>query len=73
MPRRLHDAFGAAGFIDIRQRCQADIPYRSVAPPLLNAMLSLYNAGDWLMARTQLDRIFGTFVITAARKPSAST
>jgi hypothetical protein len=35
-------------------------------------MLSLYNAGDWLMARTQLDRIFGTFVITAARKSPAS-
>ena len=72
MPGRLRDAFRSAGFVDVHQRCQADIPYRSVAPPLLNAMLSLYNAGDWLMARTQLDRIFGTFIITVARKPSAS-
>lgn len=69
LPKELRRAFTSAGLVDIRQRCQADLPYRAVAPKFLNACLSLYNAGDWLMARTQLDRIFGTFVLTGARKP----
>ncbi len=63
MPNRLRRAFGDAGFIDIRQRAQADIPYRAVAPKLLNACLSLYNVGDWLMARSHLDRFFGNICI----------
>jgi SAM-dependent methyltransferase len=68
MPSKLREQFLAAGLVDLRQRCQADIPYRSVAPKLINAMLGIYNAGDWLMARSGLDRIFGTFIITCGRK-----
>ncbi|HEX3358895.1 MAG TPA: class I SAM-dependent methyltransferase [Tepidisphaeraceae bacterium] len=71
MPGRLRRDFQQAGFVDLHQRAQADLPYRSVAPKLLNACLSLYNSGDWLMARTHLDRFFGSFILTAARKPEA--
>lgn len=69
LPVRLRDAFRKAGFSEVRQRCQADIPYRYVAPKGINALLGIYNAADWLMARVHLDRIFGTFVLTGARKP----
>ena len=48
-PDHLRRAFAAAGIVDIQQRGQADMPYRAVAPKLLNAFLSLYNFGDWLM------------------------
>lgn len=68
LPSRLARAFTQQGFTELRQRSQADIPYRYVAPRLINAFLGLYNAADWLMARMQLDRVFGTFVITAGRK-----
>src|SRR4051812_46392667 len=37
LPRELRDAFTRAGFISLMQRCQANIPYRAVAPKLLNA------------------------------------
>lgn len=69
LPSHLRREFQAAGFVNLIQRCQADIPYRSVAPKFANACLGLYNAADWVMARLQLDRIFGTFVLTCARKP----
>lgn len=69
LPSRLARSFRDCGFSELFQRSQADIPYRYVAPKLINACLGLYNAADWLMARLQLDRIFGTFVITAGRKP----
>lgn len=68
-PVVLRDAFVAAGLTDIRQRAQADLPYRAVAPKLLNSLLFLHNAGDWLLARTSLGHFFGTFVITVGRKP----
>ncbi|HWE01594.1 MAG TPA: methyltransferase domain-containing protein [Tepidisphaeraceae bacterium] len=68
LPRDLRDSFSAAGFVDIQQTCMADLPYRAVAPKLLNACLGLYNAGDWLMERVGLGRWFGPFVITCARK-----
>ena len=68
-PRTLSRAFKAAGFTAIRQHGQSDIPYRSVAPKLMNTMLSLYNIGDWVWQRVGLGRWFGTFVITCGRKP----
>ena len=69
LPVSLRRAFAAAGFIEIRQRCQSDIPYRQVSPRLINACLSVYNAADWVFERIGLGRWFGTFVLTAARKP----
>jgi SAM-dependent methyltransferase len=69
LPRRLRGVFRSAGLVDVRQRCQGDIPYRAVAPKLLNACLSLHNGGDWLMARLGLDRVFGVFTLTWGRKP----
>src|SRR5205085_1793037 len=68
LPAVLRRAFRDAGFIDLRQRGQSDIPYRYVAPRLLNAALSLYNAGDWLWEHAGLGRWFGTFVVTCGRK-----
>jgi SAM-dependent methyltransferase len=72
LPKALRQAFTLTGFVELRQRCQADIPYRAVAPKLLNACLSVYNSGDWLMARLGLDRIFGILTITCGRKPLAA-
>jgi ubiquinone/menaquinone biosynthesis C-methylase UbiE len=69
LPGTLRRAFTAAGFIDVRQRCQSGIPYREVAPRLINACLSLYNAADWAFDRIGLGRWFGTFVLTAGRNP----
>jgi SAM-dependent methyltransferase len=68
LPAVLRRAFDAAGFVEIRQRCQSDIPYRRVAPRLINACLSLYNFGDLIFERLGLGRWFGTFVLTAGRK-----
>jgi ubiquinone/menaquinone biosynthesis C-methylase UbiE len=67
-PSALKKAFERAGLKSIRQRCQSDIPYRHVAPVLLNACLGLYNFTDWVMERTYLARWFGTFVVTSGRK-----
>lgn len=69
MPGELRRAFAAAGFVDIRQKCQSDIPYRTVAPRVINACLGLYNFGDRIWERSGLGRWFGTFVVTAGRKP----
>lgn len=68
-PRVLREDFTAAGFTDVGQRGQSDIPYRQVAPRLLDALLPLYNRADWLWERIGLGRRFGTFVVTWARKP----
>lgn len=70
LPGTLRRAFHAAGFVDIRQRCRSNIPYRSVAPRGLNAFLSAYNVVDRWWERLGLGRWFGTFVVTAARKPT---
>jgi len=69
LPRVLRDDFREAGFAAIRQRCQSDIPYREVAPRLLQALLPLYNRADWLWEKSGLGRWFGTFVVTWAQKP----
>jgi SAM-dependent methyltransferase len=66
-PRMLRDAFAAAGFVRLRQRAQSDIPYRQVAPKLLNAVLSAFNAADWAWEHVGLGRWFGTFVVTSGR------
>ncbi len=69
LPKTLRTAFRQAAFVNVAQRCQANIPYRSVAPRLLNALLGFYNACDWLMEVVGLGRWFGVFVLTAGRKP----
>jgi ubiquinone/menaquinone biosynthesis C-methylase UbiE len=68
-PAALRRAFAAAGFSDVKQRCQSDIPYRRVAPKAINACLAIYNAADWMWERSGLGRWLGTFVVTAAAKP----
>lgn len=68
-PSALWAAFDGAGFVNVRQRCQSDIPYRAVAPRLLNAMLAGYNVADWVWERAGLGRWFGTFAITCGDKP----
>jgi SAM-dependent methyltransferase len=70
LPKELRRAFAAAGFVDLLQRGQSDIPYRSVAPRLLNACLSAYNLADRVWERVGLGRWFGTFVVTCGRKPA---
>jgi hypothetical protein len=72
LPAELRQAFRASGMVDVQQRCQSDIPYRAVAPRLLNACLALYHGADWLMARLGLGRIFGPLIITCARKPPSA-
>ena len=72
LPSALAAAFLAAGFSAIRQRCQADLPYRRVAPPLLNALLGFYNCADWLLERSGLGRWFGALTITVGRKRGAT-
>jgi ubiquinone/menaquinone biosynthesis C-methylase UbiE len=68
LPSELRSAFLSAGFMDIRQRCQANIPYRKVAPELVNALLSFYNCVDWLLEQSGLGRWFGSFIVTVGRK-----
>jgi SAM-dependent methyltransferase len=68
----LRAAFQSAGFVQVRQHGQSDIPYRAVAPRLINACLGAYNVLDWLLDASGLGRWFGTFVLTAAIKPQES-
>jgi SAM-dependent methyltransferase len=70
-PVVLREAFTRCG-LTVRQRCQADIPYREVAPPLLNALLGIYNTADRLLELSGLGRWFGSFVITVGKKPDPS-
>lgn len=69
LPSTLRQDFTAAGFADLGQRGQSDIPYRKVAPKGLDGLLGLYNRADWLWEKIGLGRWFGTFVVTWARKP----
>jgi ubiquinone/menaquinone biosynthesis C-methylase UbiE len=69
LPSCLHRAFREAGLQSVRQRCLSDIPYRAVAPRLLNACLAFYNIADRLWAWSGLGRCFGTFVVTWGSKP----
>ncbi len=70
-PIQLKEAFRNSGFKEIRQRCQSDLPYRSVAPKLINACLSMYNIADRIWEVSGLGRWFGTFVISSGQKPEA--
>jgi SAM-dependent methyltransferase len=70
LPSTLRRAFAAAGFAEVRQRCQSGIAYREVAPRLINALLSLYNAADRAFETVGLGRWFGTFVLTSGRRPA---
>ena len=72
-PAALRRAFAQARFTSIRQRCQANIPYRRVAPRAINACLRLYNSIDWLVEKLGLGRLFGTFVVTCGNKPMFCT
>jgi SAM-dependent methyltransferase len=72
LPGSLRRGFAAAGLVDIDQRCQSNIPYRQVAPRLLNAVLPLYNGLDLLWELSGAARIFGTFVVTWGRKARPS-
>ncbi|MGA2584311.1 MAG: methyltransferase domain-containing protein [Tepidisphaeraceae bacterium] len=65
----LRRAFDAAGFDGIETRGQAHIPYRHVAPKLMNGLLSVYNAADAMLDYSGLGKWIGTFNITTARKP----
>lgn len=71
LPRVLREAFDRAGLARVGQRCQSDIPYRAVAPKLLNAVLPAYNALDRVWETIGAGRLFGTFVVTWGHKPDA--
>lgn len=68
LPGALRSAFHEAGLVAVDQRCQSNIPYREVAPRLLNAVLPLYNALDVAWEFSGAGRLFGTFVVTWARR-----
>jgi SAM-dependent methyltransferase len=68
-PGTLRRAFDAAGLRAIGQRCQSNLPYRHVAPPLLNACLPMYNTLDRVWEWLGAGRWFGTFVVTWGRVP----
>jgi SAM-dependent methyltransferase len=72
LPSRLARALRTAGFCEIRQRCQAAIPYRAVAPRLLNSLLRVYNFADLLLHLSGLGRWLGTFIVTSGVKPTES-
>ena len=65
----LDKVFIDAGFDVVYARGQSNIPYRNVAPRLINAVLGAFNVVDWVWDRAGLGRRFGTFVITLARRP----
>lgn len=69
LPGVLSRQFATAGFQRIGQRGQSDIPYRHVAPQLLNRLLPVYNAADWLWERVGAGRWLGTFVVTWGFRP----
>lgn len=71
-PTALRRAFQQAGLTAIRQRCQANIPYRRVAPRAINACLGIYNGLDWILEKSGLGRLFGTFVVTCGNKSQDS-
>lgn len=72
LPLELWRAFEVAGFDSLKQRAQSNIPYRAVAPKLMNTFLSAYNVVDWLWETSGLGYRFGTFVITVGQKPPAA-
>jgi ubiquinone/menaquinone biosynthesis C-methylase UbiE len=65
----LRRAFEETGFQNIHAWGQSDIEYRQVSPRFINALLSLYNAANWLLDRSGLAKWFGTFIVTTAQKP----
>lgn len=69
LPSTLRQDLSAAGFVDVGQRAQSDLPYRKVALPTLDRLLPLYNRVDRLWQQLGLGRWFGAFVISWGRKP----
>lgn len=70
MPGTLRRAFADAGFGDVLVRGQSDIPYRHVAPRLLNRLIEVFNLSDRCWETMGLGRWFGLFLITTAVKPA---
>ena len=69
LPGTLRRDLAEAGYGDVRQRCQSDIPYRSVAPAGFGRLLPAYNLLDRWWEGVGLGRWLGTFVVTWARRP----
>lgn len=69
MPSELREGFAGAGFVAIRQRGQAAIPYRELAVGPLNRLLPIYNAVDRAMELSGIGRWIGPFIVTFARRP----
>jgi len=63
--------FTCAGCVEVTQRARSGLPYRAVAPRLLNAGLAAYNALDSILERSGLGRWLGSFLVTAGRRPFA--
>jgi hypothetical protein len=72
LPRVSYRAFEAEGFASIRQVGQSDIPYREVAPRLINAFLKVLNVVNWGRQHSGIGRVMGTFVITFGQKPMSN-
>lgn len=72
LPSAVLRAFHDSGLRPLFQRCKSDIPFRYVAPRGVNVFIPMFNLVDWFWERCQLGRVFGTFVITAGRKPTIS-
>lgn len=68
-PATLRRDFGAAGLVSLGQRAQSAIPYRAVAPPLLDRLLGVYNVLDRWWEAVGLGRRLGTFVVTWGQRP----
>lgn len=71
LPSVLRREVQTAGFVNVAQRAQSDIPYRAVAPRRLNAILGAYNRLDRLWELSGLGRWFGTFIVSWGRVPEA--
>ena len=57
-----------AGFVDVVLKAVGGMPFRYVEGPLARRLLPLYNLYEWLLEVTGLERWFGTFLISSARK-----
>jgi ubiquinone/menaquinone biosynthesis C-methylase UbiE len=69
MPGALRRAFRQAQFVNLKQRCFADLPYRLISLKFPSLLLRTYNAGAWLVEQIGLGRWFGSFTVTVGQKP----
>lgn len=68
-PAALRQMFEAAGFTGVRVRCRSGIPYRRIAPRVLNSVRAACNALDLAWDRAGLGRRFGAFALMTGTKP----